>query len=97
MDVSVNQLFKVALKDKFITWYAEQVNIDDENDVVDLRLSLIKPIHAHWLVQAHKEVSAQHTTITRGFFQTGIKHVMDNPDPDEHDTDLYISSSDSDI
>ena len=96
MDVRVNHPFKVAMKEKFTTWYTGQVN-DDENDVVDLSLPLIKSLHAYWVDQAHKKVSAQHATIIHGFFQTGIKHVMDNPEPDERNIDLYMSSSDGDI
>lgn len=87
LDVSVNQPFKAALNESFIDWYSQHIGKD--NEPADLRLSLIKPIHARWLVHAHGVISAE--TVIRGFAKSGIKNVMENPDPTEFDTDPYIS------
>ena len=55
MDVSVNKAVKNFLRQQFHMWYAEQVceqlpkNRDDET--VDLKLSIVKPLGASWIIK----------------------------------------------
>ena len=59
LDLTVNGFAKRFMARKFNDWYAEQVSaqldkgiaIDDIN--IKLRLSLIKPLHASWLVDLY--------------------------------------------
>ncbi|XP_046546143.1 uncharacterized protein LOC124256198 isoform X2 [Haliotis rubra] len=56
MDLSVNGDFKLAMKDQFINWYADKVSenlIESKKDTgVDLRISVMKPLHARWMEAA---------------------------------------------
>ena len=56
LHVTVNQVYKVELTQHFTQWYAGEVKkgLREGNDVadikVDLCLSVVKPIHAKWLM-----------------------------------------------
>ena len=58
LDVSINDGFKRHLKEKFEEWYAEEIaaSLGDSEAVisvkVDLRTSVIEPLHFKWLVSA---------------------------------------------
>ena len=53
--MTVNQSCKSFLHDKAHIWYAEQVQaqiskvISPESVCVDLKISILKPIHAKWM------------------------------------------------
>ena len=59
MDLSVNKPVKDHRKCLFQKWYAHQVenqilqNPSKSISLIDLRLSIIKPIHAQWLIEAY--------------------------------------------
>ncbi len=65
MDLSVNNLVKDHLKRLFQTWYAHQVenqirqNPSKSISPIDLRLSIIKPIHAQWLIEAYDYIKSR--------------------------------------
>ena len=42
----------------------------------DLRTSVIKPIHARWLIKAHATLSSQKDLIFQGFEKAGIKDTI---------------------
>ena len=56
LDLTVNRYAKRYFKKKFNEWYSQQVSIPPalwinlENIEVKLKLSLIEPIHAAWVV-----------------------------------------------
>ncbi len=57
MDLSINKPFKDQLKQSFQSWYASQIQkqIKTKTDSaslspIDLRLSVVKPLHAQWLM-----------------------------------------------
>ena len=56
LDLTVNDQAKKFCKEKFTTWYSQEVQrqLDSgtsfEDIEVDLRMSVIKPLHAGWLV-----------------------------------------------
>jgi len=55
LDLSVNAAFKQLMKCCFEDLYADEVAIQfDEGDVVnvDMKLSVVKPLHTKWLVQS---------------------------------------------
>lgn len=75
LDIAVNDSYKRKLKEKFTDWYAAEVSQMDAADllsVVDLRTSLIKPLHAHWLISTHEEMQTDLASVRRGFLQAGI-------------------------
>ena len=60
-DLTVNKLAKDFMKGKFNTWFSRQISLRLENGMgldgieVDYRLSVLKPLHAKWLVEG-KEI-----------------------------------------
>lgn len=78
LDVSVNAQFKREMKDNFSRWYADEVKKGLDRGVkfqdlkVDLRASIIKPLHANWLILAISKLQSNSDIITRGFEKTGI-------------------------
>ena len=82
LDVNVNGHAKEFLKRKFECWYAEQVTdqIDSGSSVYDvnvpLKLSIIKPIHARWLLGLYDHLRNSSETIIKGFEMAGIKDAL---------------------
>ena len=63
-DLTVNREAKKFMKDQFTSWYSAQIQsqlgsgmVLDEVDV-DLRLSVLKPIHATWIVSMYNHLSS---------------------------------------
>ena len=63
--MAVNEPFKRHLKEFFSQWYAEKVKerldsgLSVENVKIDLRMSIIKPIHFGWLMKNMEWLSEQ--------------------------------------
>ena len=63
LDLTVNKFAKDFIKGMFSTWFSRQIPLGLENDVelddreVDYRLSLLKPLHAQWLVELCNHIS----------------------------------------
>ena len=78
LDISTNETFKTLMKDSFTRWYAQEVQeaLDSGKSVheikIDLRLSMIKPLHANWLITAHSILKHKTAILTRGFEQAEI-------------------------
>ena len=76
LDVSVNKAAKDFLKGKFHEWYADKVTkqIDGQDEVtpVDLRLSIMKPIGAKWIIELHDYLKTKPDIIINGFKGAGI-------------------------
>ena len=83
LDVGVNQEFKQLMKDSFSRWYTEEVReaLDQGlsgNDVkVDLRATVIKPLHANWLISTITTLSDKTNTIMKPFETIGILDTID--------------------
>ena len=58
LDLTVNSLFKACMKAHFSRWYSTEVKEALEqgqeiaNVKVDLRASIVKPLHGNWLMMA---------------------------------------------
>ena len=84
LDVSVNKSAKSYLRDKFSTWYAEQVNLQlsggkQASEVqVDMRLSVVKELSAKWL-GLYDRLRASDEIIVNGFKEAGIKEAIEYP------------------
>ena len=93
LDLTINGVAKTFLKDKFGTWYAGEVSKQLENGTdiysvdIKLQLSVLKPIHARWLISLYDHLRNKPELIVKGFDQAGISdalHIeLENEDPFE--------------
>ena len=76
LDLSVNKAAKEFLRKKFQNWYATQVcaQLDGklEKEAIDLRLSVMKPLGAKWLIELYDYLKSKPDTIKNGFKEAGI-------------------------
>lgn len=81
LDLSVNKAIKDCLKSKFQGWYAEQITQQlkekpTEVRPADLRLSVMKPLGAKWLIDAVSEIKVRRELIVNGFHNAGISEAV---------------------
>ena len=76
LDVSVNKAAKEFMPIKFQDWYSqkicEQLTEDQPVVPVDLKLSIVKPIGAKWLMELYDYLKAKPEIIINGFRGAGI-------------------------
>lgn len=98
LDLTVNG----KAKDKFTTWYLDKVKQQIESggnstDInVDLRLIVLKPLHAVWLVDLYNHlgssVGVRH--IVKGWEKAGISGLLDGQmdlPPEDLSTDIELA------
>ena len=85
LDLTVNKDFKNSLNHQLHQWYSAEVgaqlqNMEDEGTYpdtekinVDIKTSIIKPIHARWLIEASEDITQKTVCIIKGFLQSGLK------------------------
>ena len=84
LDVGINGDFKQLMKDSFSRWYSDDVRaaMDEGQSVsdikVDLRASVIKPLHANWVISAITTLSDKQATLKKPFDTIGISEFFDN-------------------
>ena len=71
LDLTVNAKFKFIMKELFIEWYAAKVD-GNPDTVVDLALSVVKPLHAKWLINAMSQLTERRSLIQSGFTKAGL-------------------------
>lgn len=82
LDISGNAPFKKALKDKFTEWYAKQVSDGLNNKQtpaeikVNLALSVVKPLHASWLLSAFDQTARLKDQLLLGWEKSGIQDAI---------------------
>ena len=82
LDLNINGHAKEFLKNKFECWYAKQITdqMDQGSSVYDvevpLKLSVIKLIHAKWLLGLYDHLRNNPETIMKGFAMAGIKDAL---------------------
>lgn len=85
LDLTVNKEYKDILKARFHDWYAQEVmgqlqereaEGDDASGYVrvNLKTSVLKPVHAQWIMSAHEEISQRNSLIRKGFSLAGLSH-----------------------
>ena len=86
LDLTVNGPANQFLKGKFQEWYAREIakQVDKGIDVysidVNTKLSVMKPIHARWLVGLYDHLQNKPEVIRKGFEMAGIvAAVTDDP------------------
>ena len=75
LDKSFNDPYKKEMKQHFTKWYAGLVKEAlerNENVNINLQTSLIKEVHANWIISTHSEMEKKKDIIISGFEQAGI-------------------------
>jgi hypothetical protein len=78
----VTSEFKALMKASFCGWYAGEVTdaLDKNQSLseiqVDLRASVVKPLHANWLITALTTLQGNTSSIVRGFKKAGISEYI---------------------
>ena len=83
-DLTVNREAKKFMKDQFTSWYSAQIQSQLDSGVVlddvdvDLRLSVLKPIHATWIVSMYNHLSSSEgrQSIAKGWKKAGVTVVV---------------------
>ena len=95
LDVSVNEEFKAAMKANFSRWYANEVKealdqgINIQDLKVDLKATVVKPLHANWLMISISSLKSKSDIIQRGFEKSGI---LEYSTTSYHCTTFYLLS-----
>ena len=77
MDVSVNKSVKVFLRNEFQEWYSQSIcqQLDAGGKAitpVDLRLSVVKPLSAQWMIKLYDYMKLNPEIVRNGFKGAGI-------------------------
>ena len=101
LDLTVNGHFKQYMKEKFSTWYSEQVSLALEkgemleNINILFKITVLKPLHAKWLVEFYNHITSgeKREIITRGFERAGITHTLELGSSKLPDLDPFVEFS----
>mgnify|MGYP007024294226 CR=1 FL=1 len=85
LDISVNKPAKAFISGKYQQWYADRVadqltrGIIAQNVKVDIRLSVVKPLHAQWIVDLyyHMQKRSSKEMIRKGFKAALVREAFD--------------------
>lgn len=80
LDVSVNKAAKNFLHDQFQEWYAEslrnQILSGEKREAIDLRMSVVKPLGAKWMMKLYDYFKTHPEIIQNGFRGAGITEAL---------------------
>jgi hypothetical protein len=80
LDVSGNGNFKESLKSSFSEWYSDEVTKQlkegREHSKVGLQLTILKPLHANWLLQAWESLSNHPKHSVTGWRKAGLLEAV---------------------
>lgn len=81
LDVSVNRVARKFLRDKFENWYADNIAAQKSSgnniEAVDVRLSIVKPLAAKWMIDLYDYFVAHPQIIKNGFKHVGITDFLE--------------------
>ena len=77
MDLSINKAAKDFMRSRFREWYATQVQKQFDEGAsqispVDLRMPVMKPLGARWLVSLYDYINERNSLTMNGFKAAGI-------------------------
>ena len=76
LDLSINKAAKEFLRKQFHKWYAKQVctklEQKDKKQPVDIRISVVKPLGAQWMVHLYNHLKSKPDIIRNGFVAVGL-------------------------
>ena len=99
-DLTVDRETKKFIKDQFTSWHSAQIQSQLDSGVVlddvdvDLRLSVLKPIHATWIVSMYNHFSSSEgrQSIAKGWKKADVTDVVSGskklPPEDPFDLDV---------
>ena len=81
---STNKPAKDFLRSKFHTWYADKLSaqLDEKSykgtslQPIDLRLSIVKPLGARWMIELYNHFKLNPQIIINGFKDVGILDIL---------------------
>ena len=80
LDLSFNKAAKMFLRSRFQDWFAQQVAAQKRGEKpvepVDLRLSMMKPLGAQWMVELFDHFKAKSSIICNDFKAAGIADCL---------------------
>ena len=84
LDLTVNSSFKAPMKKKFTKWYSKQIanelekGTPSDDKEVKLKLSVLKPLHAGWLIDAYDHLTSEvcRKIIANGWQSAGITSAI---------------------
>ena len=81
LDLSVNKAAKEFLRKQFSGWYSDQIYYQLRRGVkpiqsIDLRLSMVKPLGARWVISLFDYFKAKPDIIKNGFKEAGITFTV---------------------
>jgi hypothetical protein len=80
LDISVNKSCKDFIKKEFIDWYStkilESIDSDQPQHMTSLKLSVMKPLGAKWLMAFQDYISAHPEIVYNGFKAVGIANTL---------------------
>ena len=84
LDLSVNKASKAYVSEKYNVWMAKEIpkqikeGIASPDVKVSLKLSVIKPLHAKWIVDFHHQLKADKEMILNWFRAARISEAIEN-------------------
>ena len=80
LDLSINKAVKEFLRTQFKEWYAQvlcsQSNEGKETEGVNLKLSVVKPLSAKWMVAVHEHIKNNPDLVKNGLKEAGISDCL---------------------
>ena len=81
LDINVNKPIKSFLHKQFQEWYAQKIcqqlhEPPTQVDPVDLRLSIVKPLGAQWMMKVYDYMKSNPEIIQNGFKGAGITDFL---------------------
>ena len=82
LDLTVNGPAKVFLSGKFQEWYAKEITKQIEGGTcvysvkVNINLSIMKPLHAQWVIGLYDFLRNKPDVVRKGFELTGITDAI---------------------
>ena len=99
LDLTVNRSAKAFMKRKFTEWYSSSISkqldegkaIDDID--VDLKLSILKPLHAHWIKELYDYMTSENgrEIISNGWKAAFITEAIEKGTKDLEPLDFFIT------
>lgn len=85
LDLTVNRSCKAHLRKRTHEWFSNQVQQQIQNGVtpekvkIDLKLSVLKPLHAKWVISFYDFMQNNQEIIVKGWKRSGIVSFLDKP------------------
>ena len=82
LDISVNKAAKAFIQNQFNEWFSNEVASQLKQEIspadikISAKLSVLKPLHAAWIVNLYEHLSSNQEMIISGFDRAGISEAV---------------------